>query len=172
MTPTAKWLGVGLVASLALNLFVIGAWVGKIARHEKPETERVTLGSMTESLSPEGRNLLRSAMHMNRKEAIPIFKELNAARARANAALDATPYDPEAYAQALRDLRTYSEAGQTLLHATLVDVVGKLSPEDRHRLAQESKKMLEAARKRDRERRNGRAGDALPPPPMTERPRG
>ena len=166
MTPTAKWLGIGLVASLALNLFVIGAWVGKIARHERPETERVTLGAMTDSLSPEGRKLLRAAMHMNRKEAIPIFKELNAARDRANDALDASPYDPEAYAAALRDLRTYSEAGQTLLHATLVDVVGRLSPGDRHRLAQESKKLLEATRKRGR--RNGGPGD--PPPPMKERP--
>ena len=167
MTPTAKWLGIGLVASLALNLFVVGAWVGKIARHEKPQTERVTLGAMTDSLSPEGRQLLRAAMHMNRKEAIPIFKELDAARDRANDALDAEPYDPDAYAAALRDLRTYSEAGQTLLHATLVDVVGRLSPADRHRLAQESKKLLEVTRKRER-RRNGGAGG--PPPPMKERP--
>ena len=92
---------------------------------------------MTNSLSPEGRQLLRKSMDTNHKEAIPIFRQLIAARDRATAALDAEPYDADNYAAALRDIRTYSEAGQTLLHATLVDVVGKLSPADRHRLAQE-----------------------------------
>jgi len=160
MSPTTKWLGIGLVASLALNLFVMGAWIGKFARHgDRVETERVTLGAMTDSLSPQGRKLLRQSMRTNRKEAIPIFKQLNDARGRANEALDAEPYNPDAYAAALRDIRTYSEAGQTLLHATLVDVVGKLSPADRHRLAQESKKLLEATRKP-----HGRNKEFVPPP--------
>ncbi len=171
MSPMAKWLGIGLVVSLAVNLFVIGAWAGRIARHgERSETERVTLGSMTDSLSPEGRTLLRSAMKNNRREAIPIFKQLKAAQTRAFEALDAEPYDADAYANALRDVRTYSEAGQTLLHATLVDIAAKLTPADRHRLAQESRKWLESRRHGDR--RNGgigggpgRPGPDAPPPP-------
>ena len=164
MTNTAKWLGIGLVASLAINLFVLGAWVGKIARDgNRTETERVTLGPMTDSLSPEGRQLLHKSMEMNHKEAIPIFKQLIAARDRATAALDAEPYNADNYTAALRDIRTYSEAGQTLLHATLVDVVGKLSPEDRHRLAQEIRHRQYA----NRPRGDGRPvhKDKIPPPP-------
>lgn len=167
MTKTAKWLGIGLVVSLGLNLFVLGAWVGRIARHDdRVETERVTLGPMTDSLSPEGRKLVRQSIRANRKEAIPIFKQLFDARGRAIQSLDAEPYDSDAYAAALRDIRTYSEAAQTLLHATLVDVVGKLSPEDRHRWAQEIMKQQAAVRPP-----NGRApsngplpGPGTPPP--------
>jgi uncharacterized membrane protein len=166
MTKTAKWLGFGLIASLALNLFVIGAWAGKITRHhDRLETERVTLGPITDALSTDGQHLMRDSMKANRKEAIPIFKQLLNARERAIQALDAEPYNADDYAAALRDIRTYSEAGQTLLHATLVDVVGKLSQEDRHRLAQEIRRQQNVTH-----RGRGEDGPPLhkapPPPPL------
>jgi uncharacterized membrane protein len=172
MTKTVKWLGIGLVVSLGLNLFVLGAWVGKIARHGNTvETERVTLGPMTESLSPEGRQLVRQSIRTNRKEAIPIFKELNAARERANQALETDPFDPAAYEAALRDIRAYSEAGQALLHTTLVDVVSRLSMDDRRRLAEESRR-LSSRRSLVRSQFSGPPRDRDAPPPEQGPPPG
>jgi Spy/CpxP family protein refolding chaperone len=138
----SRWLLVALAASLALNIaagaFLLGrSW---LPHHTgEPWGHGDTHGRHWEHsrAEPPGKtaDAVRQEMQRNREALQKARANMMNAREAANAALRADPYDPNAHAAALAELRRQGEAAQALLHASLVDAAGKLDRQGRQQLA-------------------------------------
>lgn len=123
-TPSGKWLRIGLIVSLALNLLIVGALVGAALsggkwRHDGPPRAEAVGGPLTRALSPEDRHAIARALHAaHRKGDLPrgwrpeeFVTVLQALRA--------VPFDPAALEARLEALNGQVEErlrfGQSLL---------------------------------------------------------
>jgi uncharacterized membrane protein len=105
-TRSSRWLMPVLVASLALNLVVIGAAGSLLWRGYRQPPEALgplgrrlvpTLISYSATLAPERRRELDRLTTRERQTVIPLRRALVAARAEVNKALTAQPFDQTHY---------------------------------------------------------------------------
>lgn len=150
-----RWMGITLVASLALNLLVVGALATAAWRHHrhgpKPHPRsQVTVLDFATTLTPERRKALREATLAERTAMRPFRAELRRARGAAREVLLAQPFDADRFKQAQQQLLVAEirarTAAQDLFHA----VVLKLSPGERVGFAQ----FQRAAERSGRQRNN------------------
>ena len=128
-----SWL---LVVSLALNLFLVGLTVGhRLSAPPMPEalpgTVFADLRRMADVLPPETRGEIRQHFEAHRPEIIRGLMAMRAARNDVRDVLQQDPYDPEALRAAFDALRDRTADVQSVVHDTLVEVAGRLDPEDR-----------------------------------------
>ncbi len=130
-----------LVVSLALNLLVVGIFVGAIAGHDR----------RSHGWNPAGmsvRPLINALPDAERSVLIDRLREASKSEAgdagtviRRNvellaSAIEADPYDAEAVLSAFQKQReTFGRLGEKG-HSAIVDVISELSPEDRVSLAE------------------------------------
>lgn len=162
---TRKTLAIGLLASLALNLFLAGVLTRSWSKgahcgeahgpqHSPPEHRRNAgdppgdrrraekdrgppdLELLRQMIRIMGREdprvqqvLSESRQHMRRKRV-----DLSQARSQVLSALTANPYRPEALQSALADLKAQSQELQGQAQTHVVELAGKLTAEERHRL--------------------------------------
>lgn len=141
MNPRARTLL--LVASLALNLFLVGTIVGGlvVGQRLRPEPpQRVRMGppiwTAGRELSPEHRAAYREVL---RGEDGAVRRELRAAReARADAwrGLADTSFDAEAVRRRLAEARAQDARARAALEERIVDFAVGLPPEERARFAE------------------------------------
>jgi uncharacterized membrane protein len=141
--PKRFWVVLGV--SVALNMFCVGLFVGRVVplrqgrfapAHQEQLDDVGPRAFMRHSglrdAGPEVKQLLR-ARHERVKGSM---HALSQSHERVRAALEAEPYDRERAAQAFRDTRELTTQMQTDMHDTLIDVAGKLGPAQRKRMAE------------------------------------
>jgi uncharacterized membrane protein len=132
----SRWLTLGLIASLALNLFVIGAGAGVWAfaaglARQNPGARPGALFWATEGLPQPDRRQMRQMLKDVRDAAKPAAVQSLALRAAAWGALaDAKP-DAAAIKQQLARGRQIDLAIRTDAEAKIVDYATRLPPTDR-----------------------------------------
>ncbi len=134
---TSRRFQIVLFVSLALNLFLAGflaaRWLAP-AWHEERRGPEAIVERLTSRLSGADAEVMRAAFQANQPKLASLFGELQQARREVRQRLAAQPFDPDALAKAVADLRIKQTAFFTGLQDTILPAVGKLSPEGRGRL--------------------------------------
>ena len=163
----ARWLTIALVASLALNLALVGYMVGKAAGPpflRPPPTSfdpTVGLGRLLRFLPAErrrevlagtARQDIRESLATARRTARTLHRQLGQA-----------PFDEQALAATLQRFRDDFAESQARSHAAFVAAAAALTPAERQRF---TKSLRKEARRgnggRRQERRSERRGDGGP----------
>ncbi len=131
----SKWMIVILVASLALNLALVGYLAGRSSSGKLYSNPDPTRGfprwAMT--LPDERREALRPTFFQAEKR-----RQMRALRAQhetLHSAVASDPFDAAALAQALADMRTAMAELELANHAAFQEFVSQLTPEERLELA-------------------------------------
>src|SRR5215510_527996 len=130
-----RWSLMLLIASLALNLIVVGLVAGSIwrARAHQPVTRGVTpnLLGYAASLPQERRDLIWTATAEQRQHIRPFRRDIRAAREEVMHAIAAEPFDGEKFAAAQGRLaEAYNRARAAVLDLDLKIAV-ELTPQER-----------------------------------------
>jgi uncharacterized membrane protein len=132
MSRLTKSLAIFLLASVLMNVFLVGLFAGRIARgrsHEARGVDPSTQGEIDSSAPMRGVWRRHDAALRPRSEAV------DSARQAVREALVAEPFKPETLEAALLRLRTETGGAQEALHRALVETAREQSLEDRRRLA-------------------------------------
>ena len=148
-----RWLVVALAVSLALNIavlgFAIGTASGGIPRLARPSFDPTAgIGRLLRFLPEERREAVvdRAARRQVRES----LRQLRAAQRDVTDALAREPFDANALNTALERFREQFAASQMGSHAALVDISGKLTPEERALLVKTTRSKRDARPQRDR----------------------
>lgn len=149
---TPLWVRIALVASLALNLAVLGLVAGAALRgdrhHQRPPAiADVGFGPFTEALSREDRAALRRAFIARSDGLKGMRAEMRADMEAFAAAITAEPFDPAAAAAVLSGQKARIDSRIALGQELLIDRLSGMSPAERAAFA---------ARLKDGLGRNGR----------------
>ncbi len=136
--------GLWLTASLALNVFLAGLWIGGFVGDSGEVPFEARLRSATPVFSAQG--ILFALPEASREEARDILdarsalirasiEDLRAARRAVAAAMAREPLDQVATDAALVELRGRTETVQSVLHGIVLEIAKDLDPADRERLA-------------------------------------
>lgn len=151
----SRRLKVALIASLALNLLIVGAVAGTMwgmkkhhPRAPSVRGEDFGLMSITRDLPPERRKELRKQLRDDRASLRPLIEEIRAARREAADRLAAEPFDRAALESAIAAV---AEKQRALRQAAVTAFVGhaeRLTPEERRLLAERWRKKSEGFHRR------------------------
>lgn len=128
-----------LLASLVINGLLGGYLIGREAGPPHWRMRSMAGGSATLTLGtvpPPLREAMRAELRERRGDLRPRFETLRTARGELRDAIGAEPFDPKRLDAAFATLRTAQGDLQVELHAVAVDVVGKMTEEERKRLAE------------------------------------
>lgn len=141
----ARWLKYALIASLALNLLIVGAVAGTMIGFGKhhhgprvghPRGEDFGLMGLTRTLPEERRKEVRKQLREDRGKLRPLFEDIRAARREAADKLAADPFDRTALEGALA---TVSDRERTLRQEAVGIFLGhveRLTADERRTLAE------------------------------------
>jgi uncharacterized membrane protein len=142
----SRWLIVALIASLALNLFVIGAgagvWAFAAGLARAPGARPGALFWATEDLPQPDRRQMRQFLKDVRDQARPSAVQSLALRAAAWGALAGAKPDAAAIKQQLARGRQIDVAIRTDAEAKIIDYAARLPPTDRAIFAAGMKRQL------------------------------
>lgn len=134
-----KTLSVALFVSLAINLFLGGAMVGRWGWHGghhdgggRPWGAKFWLGR---ALGEEAAPKVEKLWDAHRAKLKPLRAEAKQARGAIHAALSATPFNSAAYAKALDVSLEKRTAIRANHHAFMIELAATLTPEQRAKLA-------------------------------------
>jgi len=155
------WMRVLLIASVSLNLLVVGVVVGGMVAHDRrpppPVVNDVSLGPFTDALSKEDRQALVRAAQAEGRNLRDMRKRAGDEMREVIAALEAEPFDPVKLQEMLQSFRTRSMERFALGERLMIDRLGEMTPEARHAFAERLRVQTE------RFERGGR-----PPPPPAD----
>ena len=127
-----------LIASLALNLLVVGVVVGGAFRGKSPRPfggAEMTLGAFTQAMSPEHRRALGARL----RDAQGAQRPGQGARAEAIrsflSALKADPFDPTAIEALFAEQQQRASAGMAAGQQALLEQLESMSPSERAEFA-------------------------------------
>ncbi|MEQ8817799.1 MAG: periplasmic heavy metal sensor [Thalassobaculum sp.] len=135
-----------LFASLALNLFLGGLMAGRLLDHppphgprphmERAEREGAAPGWMRRALGPEAGPMLDETWRSRAAEIEPIREALDRSRDAVGAAMEAEPFDPQAYAVALQEMQDLRSRLYPIINEVMTEVVTRLTPEQRRQVVE------------------------------------
>ena len=136
--------GLWLTASLALNVFLAGLWIGGFVGDSGEAPFEARFRSAPAVFSAQG--ILFALPEASREEARDILdarsaqirasiEDLRDARRAVAAAMARDPLDQAATNAALAELRGRTETVQSVLHGIVLEIAQDLDPIDRERLA-------------------------------------
>jgi uncharacterized membrane protein len=137
----ARGLKIALVASVVLNLFLIGAGVSGavMVRHALKERallrEGTPLFTAARTLDPELQRKLRADMQASALQAVPDFNAAREARRRAARLAAAPTFDRRAVGAELAAADAAADRGRARLQNAMLDFMQSLSPDQRARIA-------------------------------------
>jgi uncharacterized membrane protein len=162
--PTARWVKLALVASLGLNLLILGIVAGAWLSPEGPRSDRIDAAArdigatpFIRALEPADRRALFQAF---RREDEPLRQNREELRLRFEAllgALRADPFDPFAVQSLLQLQRGAATERQMIGERLLVEQLAQMSPEARDAFADRLEASLRRGPRGDG--RDGRDGD-------------
>ena len=134
-----KTLSVALFLSLAVNLFLGGAMVGRWGWHgDHHEGGGRHWGAkfwLERALGDDAAPKVEAMWEAHREAMKPLREEAKQAREAVHASLSADPFDADAYARALDDSLAKSMALRGSHHAFMIELAGSLTPKQRAKLA-------------------------------------
>ena len=125
----SQWTGLALALSVAVNLLVGGALLGRQFR--APAGPPPPMAWALRDLDPAVRETLRPRLRERLSEAQPARRELRLALQALGQAVKREPMDREAASRALAKLRESGERYQAVLHESLLDILAELPVERR-----------------------------------------
>ena len=134
---TGRRVQILLFVSLALNLFLAGFLAARWLApewHEQPRGPQAIVEKLTSHLSGADAEVMRAAFQANQGKLAAAFGEVQQARHEVRQRLAAQPFDPDALAKAVAEVRVKQGAYFTALQEIILPAVGKLSPEGRKHL--------------------------------------
>lgn len=144
-TRSGKWLAAALTASLAVNVFLgglfVGRWMGPspvMAERGPPRGERpvqAMLDRMAGALEAGDRVTFETVMDRHRQRLAAAGVEFREARRRTVELMSAEPFDRPKVEKAMADLRERNQEFQRTLHLALIDAAATLPPEARQKIA-------------------------------------
>lgn len=142
---SGKWLAAALTASLAINIFLGGLFVGRLmgpspllADRGPPRAERpvqAMMDRMSSALDTADRATFETVMDRHRQRLSSTNAEFREARRRTAEVMSAEPLDRAKLEKAMADLRDRNQEFQRTMHAALVDVAAALPPDARQKIA-------------------------------------
>ncbi len=137
-----RWKTIALVASLALNLFIVAFILGQATRGYLDDgrrpfdrgSPRVDWGQVVDHLPREARDQARVIVRESGERMRVILPDLQRARDAAGRALLADPYDQDAARAAFAEVRQYTDQVQEVIQEGLLQLAIELTPEERRRL--------------------------------------
>ncbi len=149
------WMRWTLIASLALNLAVIGLVAGTAIKRmtgdpRGPSVRALHLGPLTAALEPEDRRALRRAFREQAGELRGIRAEQAQGQAALLAALRAEPFDADAVRAQLAEQRARMSRGFDLGQGLLVDHLAGMTAADRAAFADRLEERLTRPRRAPR----------------------
>ncbi len=155
-TRTGKWLAAALTASLAINLFLGGLFVGRWLGPSPVMAERgprgperpiqAMLNRMGAALDPDDRAVFESAIDRHRPRLAATSAEFREARRRTVEIMASPDFSRGALDTAMNELRERNGEFQRTLHTALVDAAAALPPPARQKLAAASRPRSERER--------------------------
>ncbi|HEY3797043.1 MAG TPA: periplasmic heavy metal sensor [Caulobacteraceae bacterium] len=147
-----RWLMIGLVASIALNLFLIGAGAGIVAlglriARENAGARPAVLFWAAQPMSPPARRETRRLVLGLRDQVRPDVERSRSLKVQAWSALGEAKPDGAAIKQTLARSRQIDVAIRTRVEAAVVDQVLALPPPDRAAYASAISRELGAPRR-------------------------
>jgi uncharacterized membrane protein len=133
----ARWLATGLVASLALNLVLLGATGGFVWRHRmevlggNPMRLAPNLLSYASTLPAERRKELWTQTEEDRRTIHPLRRDLHEARNEALEALTSDPFDHQRYRAAQARLLDADRKAREGVYKLYGEIAARLTPEER-----------------------------------------
>lgn len=164
-----SWVGPALLASLVLNLFLVGLLLGPMLFHRPPPKEARAFGMpspfmgmldrRSRSLPESDREAIREMMRAQFPNIRPYFPEIGEARIALADALASEPYDAEKIRAAFERLDKAFGGMSRALNESVIEGFSKLPADQRARIAQAMKE--KAQRRKDhrleREKEENRA---------------
>jgi uncharacterized membrane protein len=133
MTPFAKRLSIALAVSIAINLLLVGIWVGRVFQRPRPprgEHEMPALHAERDGRRGPLRGLYREHGDELREKR----RAIGDARRSAREALEKEPFVRADLENALATLRKETGSSQEIMHRALVAAAEKGTPEERKKL--------------------------------------
>lgn len=135
--------GFWLTASLALNLFLAGLWIGGFATDSgdsplegfRPPPPLFSAQGILFALPEDRREEARDILDAKSAQIRAAIEDLRDARLAVAVAMASEPLDQAATSAALAELRKRTEAVQAVLHGIVFEIAEGLDPADRERLA-------------------------------------
>lgn len=160
-----RWLGPAFLASLVVNLFLVGLIASSMWMHrEQPRSHGgpmpFFLGGDQSDMTKEDRDAMRQMMRGQFKTVLPFLTEMDGSRVDLAKAIGQTPYDPAKVSEAFaRVEQAQSEIGQTMREA-MVKGFGEMSDAQRQRLAKVMEKNAKHKWDRRKEHHRNRKNDS------------
>jgi uncharacterized membrane protein len=149
-----------LIASLALNLLIIGAVAGTMygfrkhpPRFGQGAREDFGLMGLTQKLPEDRRKQLRKQLRQDRVAFRPLIDEIGAARRGAADKLAADPFDKAALEAAIANVAEKERALRQAAVGVFLGHAEQLTPDERHTLAEWWRKRSESFHHRRKERK-------------------
>ena len=148
-----KWLVIGLVVSLVLNLTLAGFLMGRASGpspwHRSAFNPIAGLPRLMDFLPKERRRELIA--QQPRRPLREALRDMRRAQHAMDQALAAEPFDAAALAEALAHYRDYFAVGQERSHAAFVAMAAELTPGERRRLLESLRRRGERSKRPRRE---------------------
>lgn len=162
--PVRRWLGPALLASLALNLFLVALIAvplikGPPDRYGPPPKgygASMLHGALKE-LPEEDRLVIRRAMREQFRQIVPHIRETQEAREKLIDAIATEPYDEAAVRAAFDDISKATMMMSDLGRDAMLNGFAKLTPEQRQRVAEAMRQDRERTKTIWRKHREGRS---------------
>ncbi|MAY56677.1 MAG: hypothetical protein CMQ46_08220 [Gammaproteobacteria bacterium] len=122
---------VALLVSTGVNLFLAGVVGAQLFDRPEPPPAPVGMMWMNQSLDPQARDRVQSQMRLANEELRQVRRQMLQAQREVNQLLVQEPLDSEALTGAFASLRQASAAYQERSHGQLVDMMSRLTVEQR-----------------------------------------
>ena len=128
-----KWLILGLVISVGINVAIAGFFVGRISHGGHPPNLDPTIGFMRvlADLPEARRRELRPLAAERMRQVIPSLRAMRSAQRRLRELILAEPFDQTALEAALTAFRQHLSTSQVVSHRAFVQLITELSPAER-----------------------------------------
>lgn len=133
----SRWIKITLVVSLAINLVLIGAIVGRIsAGSDSTRPFPPHLGWVLRSLDSEKRQQLKPKLREQARDTRQARQQLRETQQAVTQLLLEDPLDEAALKAKLETLRSLSAKSQQDMHTALLGIMGQLSAAEREQAVQ------------------------------------
>jgi uncharacterized membrane protein len=126
---------IALVISMAVNLLLGGAILGRVLMGPPPGPMPNHLGWIIRDLDTDTRKQLKPLLVEHARKAMPLRQEMRQAQRAFRQALLTEPLDESELTASLERLQTASAAFQDTMHKEMLVILKQLSPAERARVA-------------------------------------
>ncbi|MGD9783920.1 MAG: periplasmic heavy metal sensor [Hyphomicrobiaceae bacterium] len=146
-----RWLWIVLIASLMANMVVFGAIAGRYWSHGHfgRDHGRWERQGFLDKIAEPRRNELRQMLTADRESLQPLRDEVRKLRAEAREAMSREPFDGTAIRGAIDKVTAARARVRAQMIDDLVEVMGKMTPEERRVFNEHRKSRRDRGKRRD-----------------------